>query len=228
MRCESATKHWISRVLPMRRQPSCQKIIMIACFASSAFQFGCLAPRRWKKEKKQRRTRTAQQRELSARRAPQREPRYPYFDRVQEFFRFSVIGCSAFCMRRVRTKPESRVASARSLDAGLLKSRRSGLLPALGNELLFCSCDGSVGLAAQEGRDIENVFFDQIAHRSGAAVRIEALRSRMARIFRTRVSRSPFGVAGRRTLQLRQRCTTFDPAGDATAVVAQPAGEFRE
>src|SRR6202035_2888954 len=47
------------------------------------------------------------------------EPRYPYVDRVQAFFRFSLIGCCAFCMRRVRTKPESRVASARSLDAGL-------------------------------------------------------------------------------------------------------------
>src|SRR6202035_1024194 len=111
----------------MRRQPSCQKIIMIAYLAYSAFQYGCLAPRRWKKEKKQRRTRTAQQRELSARCAPQREPRYPYFDRVQELFRFSVIGCSAFCMRRVRTQPESRVASARSLDAGLFEvaSQRS-------------------------------------------------------------------------------------------------------
>jgi transposase len=59
--------------------------------------------------------------------------------------------------------------------------------------------DGSVGLAAQEGRDIENVFLDRVAHRRGAAVRIEALRSRMARIFRNRrLRRSPFGVAGRR------------------------------
>src|SRR6266849_4027373 len=58
--------------------------------------------------------------------------------------------------------------------------------------------DGSVGLAAQEGRDIENVFLDRVAHRRGAAVRIEALRSRMARIFRNRLCRSPFGVAGRR------------------------------
>src|SRR5205823_6795844 len=44
--------------------------------------------------------------------------------------------------------------------------------------------------------------------------------------------RSPLGVAARRTerwtLQLRQRCTTLDPLGDATPVVIQPAGEFRE
>src|SRR6478672_11854029 len=96
----------------------------------------------------------------------------------------------------------------------------------------FGSYDGSVGLAAQEGRDIENVFLDRIARRRGAAVRIEALRSRMARVFRNRLCRWCFGVAGRRaewrTLYLRQRCTTLDPVGDATAVVAQPAGEFRE
>jgi hypothetical protein len=67
----------------------------------------------------------------------------------------------------------------------------------------FGSYDGSVGLAAQEGRDIENGFLDRIAQRR-TAVRIEALRSRMARIFRNRLFRSPFGVAAdrveRRTL----------------------------
>jgi len=68
-----------------------------------------------------------------------------------------------------------------------------------------CDCatlgfyDGSVGLAVQEGRDVENFSSDRIAHRRGAAVRIETLRSRMARIFRNRLCRSPFGVAGRRT-----------------------------
>src|ERR1700687_1068927 len=54
----------------------------------------------------------------------------------------------------------------------------------------------------------------------------------MARIFRNRLFQSRFGVAGhraeRRTLKLRRRCTTLDPVGDATAVAAQPAGEFRE
>src|SRR5882757_8353287 len=88
----------------------------------------------------------------------------------------------------------------------------------------------SVGLEVQEGRDVEHFFLDRIAHRREAAVWIEALRSRMARIFR--LCRAPFGVAGRlterRILQLRQRCTTLDPVGDATPVVAQPAGEFRE
>src|SRR6266550_5615354 len=84
-----------------------------------------------------------------------------------------------------------------ALTVDFLKSCRSGLLPALGNELL-CSCDGSVGLAAQESRGIENVFLDRIAHRRGAAARIEALRSRMVRILRNRLCWSPFGVAGRR------------------------------
>ena len=60
------------------------------------------------------------------------------------------------------------------------------------------SYDGSVGLAAQKGRDIENVFLDRIAHRRGAADRIETRRSRMARIFQIRFCRSLFGVAGRR------------------------------
>ena len=29
-------------------------------------------------------------------------------------------------------------------------------------------------------------------------------------------------------VRVGQRCTTLDPVGDATAVVAQPVGEFRE
>jgi|SRR6266550_3156370 len=103
-------------------------------------------------------------------------------------------------MGRVRTVPGSRVASARSFDGGFFEvvSQR----PTAGTwkrvELL-CYCDGSVGLAAQESRGIENVFLDRIARRRGAAVRIEALRSRMVRIFRNRLCWSPFGVAGRRT-----------------------------
>src|SRR5438552_5567975 len=91
--------------------------------------------------------------------------------------------------------------------------------------------DASVGPAVQEDRDVESFFLDRIAYGRGAAVRIKALRSRMARIFHKR-RRSPLGVAGRRTerrtLQLRQRCTTLDPFGDATPVVVQPAGEFRK
>ena len=101
-------------------------------------------------------------------------------------------------MGRVRTKTgEPSCVRARALMVDFLKARRGGLLPALGNELLG-SYDGSVGLAVQEGRDIQNIFLDRITHGSGAAVRIEALRSRMVRIFRNRLCRSPFGVAGRR------------------------------
>jgi hypothetical protein len=46
--------------------------------------------------------------------------------------------------------------------------------------LYFGSYDGSVVLAAQEGRDIENVFINRIAHGRGTAVRIEALQRRRA------------------------------------------------
>src|SRR4030088_312559 len=54
----------------MRRRPSRPKIIMVAYFV---FQNGCLATR-GREKKKQRRTRAARQRELSARCAPQRRP----------------------------------------------------------------------------------------------------------------------------------------------------------
>src|SRR5262245_49389821 len=58
------------------------------------------------------------------------------------------------------------------------------------------TCSG--GLTTQERRDVEKVFLDQIPPRRGAAVRIDALRSRMARMFRNRRCRSPFRVAARR------------------------------
>lgn len=93
--------------------------------------------------------------------------------------------------RSVLRSRVKRVASARSFDSG----RR---VAAVSFRHLETGCfgfyDGSVGRATKEGRDIENVFLDRIAHTRGAAVRLEALRSRMARIFRP-----PFGVAGRRT-----------------------------
>src|SRR5882757_1235762 len=76
--------------------------------------------------------------------------------------------------------------------------------------------DGSAGLAAQEGRDVENLFLDRIRRRR-AAVGIEALWSRVT-------ARG----AERWTLEWRRRCTALDPVGGATVVVAQPAGEFRE
>jgi hypothetical protein len=66
------------------------------------------------------------------------------------------------------------------------------------------SCVRSAGLAAQECRNIENAFIDKISRRRWPAIRIEAMRSRMARKFRIRVCRPSVGVAsrceGRRTL----------------------------
>ena len=59
-----------------------------------------------------------------------------------------------------------------------------------------CSYEGSVSLAAKERRDIENGLLDRIAHNGEAAVRIKVPRS-MARIFRNRLCRQPFGVADR-------------------------------
>src|SRR5262245_46665403 len=91
---------------------------------------------------------------------------------------------------------------------------------------------GSDDLAAQEGRYIENVLLDRIVHWGGPAIRIEALRSRLAYVFRRRRCGSSFGVAGRRsqrrTIELRQCCTALGPVGNATNVVAQLAGEFCE
>jgi hypothetical protein len=129
---------------------------------------------------------------------PSPDPEEPRPVQVLTFIRFSVICGLAFRMKGTRTKPERRVASARSLTAGFLKSRRSGLLLAIGNELLGFY-GASVGPAAQESRDIENVFLDRIVHRRGAAVRVDTLRSRLARIFRNRLCcQSRFGLAGRR------------------------------
>ena len=62
----------------------------------------------------------------------------------------------------------------------------------------FDSCDGSVSLPMQEGRNIENPLFDRFAYSREAPVRIEALPSRIARIFRNRLCRSHFGGKGRR------------------------------
>src|SRR6476661_7579940 len=78
------------------------------------------------------------------------------------------------------------------------------------------SNEGSVGLAVQEDRDVENLFLGRIAHRSGAAERIEALRRYRAHIFR---DRRP-GLARRRderrrTGVLRRRYAV----GDAAPVV---------
>jgi hypothetical protein len=58
------------------------------------------------------------------------------------------------------------------------------------------NCTRSAGLAADKGRNVENVFIDKISHRRVAAVRIEALRSRMVRT-RILACWPPCGVARR-------------------------------
>ena len=70
----------------------------------------------------------------------------------------------------------------------------------------------SVGLAAEEGGDVELVLLAGIMHRRVAAMGIEAMRGRPPRVFRYRVRGPAFRVAGRRallgTLELRHwaRC----------------------
>src|SRR5262245_16464692 len=92
-----------------------------------------------------------------------------------------------------------------------------------GNERLGVN-GGSDDLAAQERRNIENVLLDRIVHWRGPAIRIEALRSRLAGIFRSRRCRSSFRLAGRRaqrrTIELRQWGTALGPVGNAKNVVA--------
>src|SRR6266700_420900 len=56
------------------------------------------------------------------------------------------------------------------------------------------SCACSVGLAAQEGRDIDDFLLDEIANRGGAAALIETSRRRGAGIVRSRPCQSNFGV----------------------------------
>src|SRR5258708_39117674 len=83
----------------------------------------------------------------------------PVLRSLVKVFRFPVICCSPFCLRRVRDQTGEPGCIRAALTVDFLKSHRSGLLPALGNELL-CSCDGSIGLAAQEGGSIENIFLN--------------------------------------------------------------------
>ena len=54
---------------------------------------------------------------------------------------------------------------------------------AIWKRVTFSFNGGSDGLAAQEGRNIENVLLGRIVHGGGPAVRIEALRSGLACIF---------------------------------------------
>ena len=55
-----------------------------------------------------------------------RNSRDPYFARVK-IFRFSAICCSAFCMRRVRTEAERRVASLLATAQLALRRRKAGI-----------------------------------------------------------------------------------------------------
>src|SRR5262249_36652892 len=82
------------------------------------------------------------------------------------------------------------------------------------------------GLAAQEGRDIENIVLDQIVSRKGSAVEILALRS-FARTFRNGRCRSFFGVVGRRRLLWSfglGRGRAVEPVGDAVGGAGEVAG----
>ena len=66
----------------------------------------------------------------------------------------------------------------------------------------------SVGLAAEEGRNIELIVLAGIMHRRVAAMRVEAMRRGPARVFRDGLRRTAFGMPGagtlRRTLILRR------------------------
>src|SRR5207237_9656963 len=126
----------------------------------------------------------------------------------------------------MQTEAETSVAASHGFDGSLpeVASQSS----ASDTWKRIDSNDGSVRLAAQEGRDIENLFLDRAAYGSGAAERIEALRCRRPRMFRDRPCRPHFGVAGRWQHRRRRRHAAFDPLRDAAPVVAEPAGEVRQ
>src|SRR4029079_736528 len=60
---------------------------------------------------------------------------------------------------------------------------------------------GSVGLAAEEGRNIELIVLAGIMHRRVAAMRVEAMRRGPARVFRDGLRRTPSGMLGAGTLR---------------------------
>src|SRR5258707_6688834 len=60
----------------------------------------------------------------------------PVLRSLVKVFRFPVICCSPFCLRRVRDQTGEPGCIRAALTVDFLKSRRSGLLPAPGNELL--------------------------------------------------------------------------------------------
>src|SRR4029079_7520513 len=59
----------------------------------------------------------------------------------------------------------------------------------------------SVGLAAEEGRNIELIVLAGIMHRRVAAMRVEAMRRGPARVFRDGLRRTAFGMPGAGTLR---------------------------
>jgi len=111
-----------------------------------------------------------------------------------------------------------------------LKSRHSGLLRALGKQVTLVLYDRSVW-PCRAGRLGYRERFPRsncAQERSGRTDRGPA-EPHGAHIPKSGAAGRPSGwrAVGRNggPLYLRQRCTTLDPIGDATAVVAQPAGE---
>ena len=113
-----------------------------------------------------------------------------------------------------------------ALTVDFLTSRRSGLLPALGNGLLWFL--RRLNWPCGEGRPGHRERF----HRSNCAQEGSGrtdrgpLEPHGAHIPVALRGGGPWG--GSVDSLIAQRCTTFDPVGDGTTVVAQPAGEFRE
>src|ERR1700730_18772470 len=112
-------------------------------------------------------------------------PVYPY-----EQTSSASVGMSQTC--------QNQTFQGYAFNPGYFATPRRAKVAAVDFQQLIGSYAGSVSLAAQEGRDIVNGLLDRIAHSEEAAVRIEAPRSRLARIFRNQRFRQPFGVAGRR------------------------------
>src|SRR3977135_4547298 len=102
-----------------------------------------------------------------------------------------------------------RLASVRSGQSTTTQSAK-GL-----ETSLIGSYDGSVGLAAQEGRD----FLDQAANRGRASAPIEASWNRRARRFRSRLGQSNVGVAGGRA----ERRAALTPGARVTLAIGRSA-----
>src|SRR5437764_1410419 len=95
--------------------------------------------------------------------------------------------------------------SARATSAAPIEPKAPDLTGCIWNQTLTTPNDGSLRLAAQEGRDVQNLFLDRVADGRGAAERIEALRRRRPRMLRDRPCRPRFRLAGRRNERWRVR-----------------------